>query len=91
MYIRFQKAKEEDPDFSVADNEKADESFFSIRNVFILYIGYIGTSTAQSLFKTYVGEQQAAGLWEGTNIPFVDAWLEKSVTVVDAVQSSFFL
>jgi hypothetical protein len=75
----------------VANNEKNEEGFFSLRTVFILYIGYIGTSTAQSLFKTYVGEQQAAGLWEGSGIPFVDAWLEKAVTVVDAVQSSFFL
>jgi hypothetical protein len=90
LYIRFQKAKEEDPDFSVADKD-SDESFFSIRNVFILYIGYIGTSTAQELFKKYVGEQQAAGLWEGTHIPFVDAWLEKTVLAVDAVQSTFFL
>jgi hypothetical protein len=82
---------EEDPDFTVKDSDKADESLFSIRNVFILYIGYIGTSTAQSLFKQYVGDQQALGLWEGTNIPFIDAWLEKTVTVVDAVQSSLFL
>jgi hypothetical protein len=91
LYIRFQKAVEEDPDFSVKDPEKDDAGFFSVRNLIIGYIGYIGTSTGTSMFKQYVAEQQGAGTWTGTNIPFVDAWIEKSVTVADAVQSSLFL
>jgi hypothetical protein len=91
LYIRFQKAVEEDPDFTVQDNKEDEPGLFSIRNLIIGYIGYIGTSTATSLFKQYVVEQQTAGTWEGTNIPFVDAWIEKSVTVADAVQSSFLI
>jgi hypothetical protein len=92
MYIQYQKEVEKDPDF-VVPNQDEEEGLFSLRNVLYAYIVYIGSTTGYTAFMKYVAAEQLAGTWKGTNIPFVDAWIEKTVTVaadgvaVDNVQA----
>jgi hypothetical protein len=94
MYIQYQKVLEEDPDFVVPEKK---EDLFSFRNIVIVYLGYIAVTTGPTVLQKYVAAEQAAGSWQGTNIPFIDEWLERSMAVggdgavqavSDAVQSS---
>lgn len=88
MYIQFQKMKEDDPDFEVPDNKPDEDGIFSFRTVVILYLAYVAYDTIPNMLRGYVADQQAAGEWKGTNIPFLDDWLTSVPSVsADAVQA----
>jgi hypothetical protein len=84
-YIEYQKRKAEDPDFAIP-KEVADDGPLSFRNIIGVYLLYVASTTLPQYFKNYVASQQAAGTWQGTNIPFIDDWLAN--TASSAVSSS---
>lgn len=81
IYIEFQKRKAEDPGFSLGA-EKEEEGIFSFRTVVFVYLAYVAYTTIPTIFRGWVESQKAAGEWNGSGIPFIDEWLEKSAAVV---------
>jgi hypothetical protein len=91
MMIQFNKMKAEDPDFVVPETDQ-DEGLFSFRNVVALYLVYVAGTSAPPFLRRWVAEKEAAGEWQGTNIPFIDDWLANTATAgaditSDAVQA----
>lgn len=86
LYIQFQKKLEEDPDFAVPAEK--EEGFFSFRTLVFGYLGYVILTSVPAYFRKYVAEQEAAGTWQGTNIPLVDEWIEKTRPAVEAAQQA---
>jgi len=82
MYIQFQKEKEKDPDFKVPELKDEDEGFFSFNTILYAYFGYFAFTSGTRFFRNYVAEQQAAGTWKGTNIPFIDDWITNTAPAV---------
>jgi len=78
LYIRFGKEVEKNPDFVVPDTEPKEEGLFSLRTVLLAYIGYIGFGIVRKLFRNYVADQEITGTWEGTNIGFIDEWIQNT-------------
>mmetsp|Transcript_12595 Transcript_12595/g.16553 ORF Transcript_12595/g.16553 Transcript_12595/m.16553 type:complete len:206 (+) Transcript_12595:185-802(+) len=84
VYIEYQRRKAEDPDFVVPSGEE-DEGFFTVRNVFILYLSYLASSNSPDAIKEWVKSKEIAGEWSGTGIPFLDTWLSQSTDALSAV------
>ena len=78
LYIRFGKELEKDPNFVVPETVEPDEGLFSFRTVIIAYIGYIGFGIVKNVFRGYVANQEIAGTWQGTNIGFIDDWIQQT-------------
>jgi len=87
MYIQFQKMKEQDPDFEVPE-QREGEGLISVRNIAIAYFGYIALTRAPVVFRQWVAEQQNAGAWQGTNIPFIDDWIEKTPMILKSADTA---
>jgi len=86
LYIRFQKAVEEDPEFSVPEERKPGpfEQILSFQNIVLLYAGYFFFVAARDKFRRYVAEQESLGEWKGTNIQFIDDWIDKTRDAANA-------
>jgi hypothetical protein len=78
LYIRFGKELEKNPDFVVPESAEPEEGLFSFRTVIIMYIGYIGFGIVKNVFRGYVADQEIAGTWQGTNIGFLDDWIQQT-------------
>jgi hypothetical protein len=78
LYIQFGKEVEKNPDFKVPEAEQQDEGFFSLRTLVLGYVTYVFASTGITVFRRYVAGQEVAGDWKGTNIPFIDQWIERT-------------
>lgn len=78
LYIQYGKEIEKDPDFVVPDNGDDDEGFFSLRTVVVFYLAYVAVTTIPEVTRRFVAEQQVAGTWKATNIPFLDEWIEST-------------
>lgn len=87
LYIQFGKAREQDPDFKVPEEEK--EGFFSFRTFLIAYAAWI---TVPPYIRSRIAEQEAAGTWKATGITFFDDWVASTArgaqAVSDAAQSA---
>jgi len=77
LYIRFGKELEKNPDFVVPETE-VKEGLFSLRTVLLCYIGYIGFGIVSKVFRNFVADQEIAGTWQGTNIGFIDDWIQNT-------------
>jgi hypothetical protein len=79
-YIAYEKKRAEDPDF----DKPKEEGLFSFQNAIYAYLVYVvGSTVALPQLRNYLATQQAAGAWQGTNIPFIDDWVSTA-----AVQAS---
>jgi hypothetical protein len=94
FYIKFEKKKAEDPDFAASVAKGQEEGFFSFRTLLYVYVAYlIGNILILPQLRNYVAEQQAAGTWQGTNIPLIDDFLSgpavqaSAAVVTDTIQT----
>jgi len=78
LYIRFGKEVEKNPDFAVPQQAEQEEGFSPITAALSVYIAYVFFDTASSIFRNYVADKEIQGTWEGTNIEFVDKWIQST-------------
>jgi len=86
VYIEFNRRRSEDPDFKVPGAEE-DEGFFTVRNVALAYLGYVGVTAGPDAARNFVAAKEAAGEWSGTGIEALDSWLTTggASQVVDSI------
>jgi len=78
LYIRFGKEVEKNPDFAVPQQAEQEEGFSPITAGLSVYIAYVVFDTASTIFRNYVADKEIQGTWEGTNIEFVDNWIQST-------------
>lgn len=76
IYIQYGKEIERDPNFKVPEAKNSEDGLFSFRNLVIVYIIFIASTTLPNLLREYVADQEVAGTWTATGIGFLDKWID---------------
>lgn len=87
LLIQFGKEVEKDPDFKVPEQEEEKDGFFSFRTLVVAYLGYVAYDSFPRIFRSYVYDQQELGTWTGTNIQFIDEWIETTTPLMKAARA----